>query len=172
MTMRRPPSHRDLVAIGQKADEEGRALKYDPAFCDRIIEMAQDGQFPEVWCATIGIHRATFYAWGNKYPEFDEAIMRGWTILESYWGLYLQQNMTNTALRTAALIRLLQSRFPATYGRHPSNTFQHYLDRNIPKDAAIKPSDEKGELPVGDREKMLARIRELEGRMSDRAGKT
>lgn len=52
---KRSISRNHLVAIGQKPGAEGRARKYDPKYCDDVRLYAQEGLFPESWCARIGI---------------------------------------------------------------------------------------------------------------------
>jgi len=40
---------------------EQRALKYDPEMCWRVRDMAQEGMFPEEWCADLGVTMSTLF---------------------------------------------------------------------------------------------------------------
>ena len=74
-----------LTLIGQQAGETGRAMKYDPAMCDQVRMMAQEGMLPEEWCAHIGISMATLYRWANEHPEWEDAVVIGWHLLAAFY---------------------------------------------------------------------------------------
>ena len=163
----------ELVVIGQQADEPGRALKYDPKYCEAIRMMAQAGEFPETWCATIGIHKVTLYRWADDHPEFEEAVMIAWVLLQSFWTKYAVDNMKNTDLRGNVLIRMLQRRFPGLYGGDTQieGTLEHFMARNAKPAAAPEAVRDPGDQPImQNREAMLARIAELEQRVKHREG--
>jgi hypothetical protein len=45
-----------LMRIGQQPGGPGRAKVYDPdQHPARVMEMAQEGEFPEAWAADIGV---------------------------------------------------------------------------------------------------------------------
>lgn len=167
-------SRADLVLIGQQPDEPGRALKYDPRYCEEIRLLAQDGKFPETWCATIGIHKVTLYRWADDHPEFEEAVMIAWVLLQSFWTKYAVTNLTNTDLRGNVLIRMLQRRFPGLYGGDTQieGTLEHFMARNAKTAAAPEAVQAPGDQPImQNREAMLARIAELEQRVKHREAK-
>lgn len=52
----------------------GRPSKYDPSFCEKIVELAYDGAGILQMMVSIGVSsKQTWYAWRDKYPEFKEA---------------------------------------------------------------------------------------------------
>lgn len=128
--------HNFMVSIGQKAGESGRANKYDPAHCDTVRALAQDGHFPESWCATIGISKSTLYVWADKYPDFAQACEIGWILLAHYWTDFTRKNLTNPDLKTAPLLKVLSTRFPSIYGKNPRFTEDNFRDRNLDLTAA------------------------------------
>ena len=167
-------SRADLVLIGQQPDEPGRALKYDPKYCEAIRMMAQAGEFPETWCATIGIHKVTLYRWADDHPEFEEAVMIAWVLLQSFWTKYAVTNLTNTDLRGNVLIRMLQRRFPGLYGGDTQieGTLEHFMARNTKTAAAPAPEANQPDIPITDRDAMLAKIAKLQDRLKQREGGT
>ena len=122
--------------IGQQPGTEGRANKYDPAHCDTVRELAQEGKFPETWCATIGISKSTLYSWSDLHPEFQEACEIGWILLAHFWAEYTRKNLTNPDLKTAPLLKVLSTRFPSIYGKNPRFTEENFLQRNLDLTAA------------------------------------
>lgn len=155
----------DLIICGQRVGEPSRRKKYDPKYCDAIKMMALNGEFPEIWLATIGIHQRTFYDWANAYPEFEESVAEAWVILESYWTKQISENLTNPDLRTTLLLKVLTSRFPTIWGNTPRGTFEAFRDRGI---AAVKAGVAGDAGPPKDRAAMLERIAELTERLKAR----
>ena len=52
----------------------GRPSKYDPSFCDKIIELAYEGAGILQMMVSCGIgSKDTWYAYKDKYPDFKEA---------------------------------------------------------------------------------------------------
>lgn len=47
--------------------------KYNPSFCDDLIDMAAKGYSALGFCGAIGICEKTFYNWLEAHPEFAEA---------------------------------------------------------------------------------------------------
>jgi hypothetical protein len=47
--------------------------KYDPAYCNKIIELASTGCNVHQLARGIGVSTATLYNWVTDYPEFAEA---------------------------------------------------------------------------------------------------
>lgn len=160
-----------LITIGQQPGQPGRAGKYNPEYCDLIKVLAQEGKFPETWCATMGIHRSTLYAWADVHPDFEEAVLQAWALLQHYWTEYAAQHLKDTNLRSTVLIRILASRFPRLYGRPEilEGTLEHFVARN-----AVNPTEEANAAPedqqlaAGQREAIEARIAELQKRLNER----
>lgn len=52
----------------------GQPTKYDPAYCDAIIEFCADGSSISSFAASIGVCRDTITNWGKAHPEFFAAV--------------------------------------------------------------------------------------------------
>ena len=61
----------------------GRPTDYDPAHCERIIELMSEGISITAAAAAMGYHRDTLYEWARVHPEFSDAlkIARGKRVL-------------------------------------------------------------------------------------------
>jgi hypothetical protein len=55
----------------------GRPSKYQPSYCDLVIEHMADGASLTSFAAEIGVSRATINVWMDAEPEFLEAVKKG-----------------------------------------------------------------------------------------------
>lgn len=62
-----------------------RPTKYEPEFCERIVEHMKGGASMTSFAAEIGVCRATINNWGAEHPEFLEAIGRGKAACARWW---------------------------------------------------------------------------------------
>lgn len=63
----------------------GRPSKYDPAFCERVIELGAEGKTLAEMAADLDIDRSTFRAWANDKPEFYAAVKAGLDKAQGWW---------------------------------------------------------------------------------------
>jgi hypothetical protein len=54
----------------------GRPTLYDPAYCERVIELGKEGKSPVQIACALDVARATLYAWADEHPEFLTAFTR------------------------------------------------------------------------------------------------
>lgn len=59
--------------------------KYKPEYADQLPSMFTEGQDVVEVCAQLGIHRACFYQWIDKYPEFAAAYERAKELSHAWW---------------------------------------------------------------------------------------
>lgn len=55
----------------------GRPSKYDPAFCDDVVEHMSNGFSRMAAAGLIGVCYDTFREWVKQYPEFSAAVNLG-----------------------------------------------------------------------------------------------
>lgn len=63
----------------------GRPSKYDPSYCNQIIEHMRDGASVLSFAAEIGVSRATINVWAEAHPEFLEALNAGKAACGAWW---------------------------------------------------------------------------------------
>ena len=83
-------------------DEPAAQCKYRPEFCQQVREMAQEGMFPEEWCAHIGVTVMTLFRWANRFPEFEEAVEISWHILHAYYANQVRLATKDKGIRSDA----------------------------------------------------------------------
>jgi helix-turn-helix resolvase-like protein len=52
----------------------GRPTTYDPSFCDRVIELGEEGKSKAQIARALGCSRKSMYLWMKVHPEFAEAM--------------------------------------------------------------------------------------------------
>lgn len=144
--------------------------KYRGDAACKILAMAEDGKWPEEWCAELGISMRTLYSWANERPEFEEAVEAAWHLLHAYWARLLRDNLTNPSLRQNAILQVMAKRFPSTWGQAPRNTLDHFLARNSAE--GVNPQAQVEALTTPERtmtrEEVRERIRILQDRIAER----
>lgn len=63
----------------------GRPSKYDPSYCDELIEHMKDGASLTSFAASIDVCRDTISEWANVHPEFSAAVKRGKAKCAAWW---------------------------------------------------------------------------------------
>lgn len=63
----------------------GRPSKYDPAFCERVIELGKEGKTLAEMAADLEIDRDTMKVWRADNPEFSAAVKTGIDLAQAWW---------------------------------------------------------------------------------------
>lgn len=63
----------------------GRPSKYDPAYCDAIVEHMRDGASILSFAAEIGVGRSTIQEWEKEHPAFSVAVTRAKAACAAWW---------------------------------------------------------------------------------------
>ena len=90
----------------------GRPSKYNPAYCEQVIEHMAEGYSLESFAGKIGIAASTAWKWRDEIKEFSEAINIGRAKAAQIW----EERLTKLALtgegNATATIFALKNRFP------------------------------------------------------------
>lgn len=65
------------MSEGEAARPVGRPSKYDPAYCDQLIEFMGLGFSLTAFAGEISVARSTINEWMGEHPEFSEATKIG-----------------------------------------------------------------------------------------------
>lgn len=63
----------------------GRPSKYDPAFCDKVIEVGSQGGTLAEMADALDISRSTLNEWIKEREEFSYAVKRGIEKAQAWW---------------------------------------------------------------------------------------
>lgn len=97
----------------------GRPSLYDPAFCERVVELGKLGKSTEAISSILDVGTATLYRWRDEFPEFREALetakdheLRWW---EEQAQAYMIESKDGDRLNASIWSRSMAARFPKKY---------------------------------------------------------
>jgi hypothetical protein len=93
----------------------GRPSKYDPSFCDLVIELGAQGKSKTQIAANLGIDRDTLAEWAKTHVEFSGAVKRAQQLAQAWWEDLGQMNMTRKGFNQVAFIFQMKNRFHDDY---------------------------------------------------------
>jgi len=79
--MTKPP----LLAPPPQSRGGGRPSKYDPAFCDQVVELMKEGLSFAAVAGALGVSRDTIYEWAEAHPEFSDTKKIGKAVSQLFW---------------------------------------------------------------------------------------
>ena len=71
--------------MGDDTRPEGRPSKYDPSFCDKVIELGKTGASKVEMACELDICRTTFDNYEKEYPEFLKAVKKAVMYSQVFW---------------------------------------------------------------------------------------
>lgn len=97
----------------------GRPTKYDPAYCEKLVDHMAAGFSFESFAGTVGVTRSTLYEWESKQAAFSDAKQRGVEKCRVFWEAFGVRNLLNSkggaGLNTGLWIFNMKNRFPAEW---------------------------------------------------------
>lgn len=63
----------------------GRPSKYDPAYCEMVVEHMKEGASLTSFAAEIGVARSSINEWIDAHYEFSEAVKRAKACCAAWW---------------------------------------------------------------------------------------
>jgi hypothetical protein len=154
-----------LARIGQQPGGPGRATKYDPDRHPlRVMELAQEGEFPEAWAADIGVTFLTFRNWCRDHEEFRDAFEAARLLLETHWTRDLVKNRTNPDARPG-LYALIMRRFSHYYGPNAPDLWGWFQGKDPVPSATPAPGTAPAAMPDADQPVNQTASADLERRL-------
>jgi transposase-like protein len=83
-----------------------RPTKYDPKYCQVLLDMAREGASFTEFCAAIGICRKTFYNWRDEHEAFLHAYTRAELEGQAHWEKKLRTELMVDNKANAPLVKL------------------------------------------------------------------
>ena len=89
--------------------------KYDPAMCQRMIDLGKEGASQKMMWADLDISKSTAEAYKKKYPEFAEALDLALVHSQAYWERLMLANAENKNFNTRMVEIAVRGQFQDTY---------------------------------------------------------
>lgn len=102
----------------------GRPSKYDPKYCDLVIELGAEGLSPEAIAAKIGVNRTTMLVWAGQYPDFFTALERAKDLELLWWEEVGRKALFADKFQQQVWAKSMQARFRHKYTERVENTLQ------------------------------------------------
>jgi len=97
----------------------GRPTKYDPAFCNQIVELSKDGLSRWQICARLNIGYNNMMTWEKAHEDFRCALAEARLIALAYWEDlaidHIREAPGGIRLNTGLWSRSMAARFPNEY---------------------------------------------------------
>lgn len=92
----------------------GRPSDYDPAFCDEVIRLGQEGASIAKMAYTLGVAKNTLTAWAEAHPEFLSAFTYAKLASQVWWEDKGRDGMEKSSQEFQSSIwsRSMAARFP------------------------------------------------------------
>lgn len=107
----------------------GRPSLYDPAYCDKVVELGKLGMSVVEMAAHIGVARNTLETeWPSAHPEFLESFTRARQLSQAWWESIGRTMMIEepgaAKLNTGIWSRSMAARFPHDWREKSETTLQ------------------------------------------------
>lgn len=97
----------------------GRPSTYDPAYCEKVVELGKLGKSIEQICYDLDIPVRTLYLWRDTHPEFMQALEDAKAFEQAWWEsqahAYMVETKDGPKLNASLWSRSMAARFPKKY---------------------------------------------------------
>lgn len=90
----------------------GRPTDYDPAYCDKAVELGQAGASDAEIAYELGCCRDTLKNWAAAHPEFFVALARAKLASQVWWERKGRDNLAAAGFQSSMWSRSMAARFP------------------------------------------------------------
>lgn len=97
----------------------GRPSTYDPAYCEKVVELGKLGKSIEQICYDLDTPVRTLYLWRDTHPEFMQALEDAKAFEQAWWEsqahAYMVETKDGPKLNASLWSRSMAARFPKKY---------------------------------------------------------
>lgn len=100
----------------------GRPTDYDPAYCERVIELGKEGKSKAQMAAAFDVSRQTIDNWAAAHEDFLEALNRAMAHCQAWWEDKGQRGMEAPGFNAAVWKKSVEARFRDDYTERQERT--------------------------------------------------
>lgn len=97
----------------------GRPSLYDPAYCDKVVELGKLGKSVEQIASHLNLSLRVMYLWRDTHEEFMHALEDAKQHEQAWWEeqaqAYMVENKESDRLNASLWSRSMAARFPKKY---------------------------------------------------------
>lgn len=98
----------------------GRPSVYDPAMCEKVIELGKQGKSVTQIACALDVVKQTLHNWMDQHPEFLDAMTRARAFSQSWWEEMGQAGLTTPGFNASLWAKNVSCRFREDYSE-PKN---------------------------------------------------
>jgi hypothetical protein len=91
----------------------GRPTKYDPALCEKVIQLGREGCGKAEIADELDVSRQTLLTWAEQHDEFLDALHRAHDCSLAWWEKQARQNLATSGYQAGLWKQAMSGRFPA-----------------------------------------------------------
>ena len=111
----KPKRREEPIELPAPKRGRGRPSTYDPAFCERVIELGEEGKSKAQIARALGCSRKSLYLWMKVHPEFAEAMDEAQFAALAWWEDVGQAGLTMPKFNAALYAFNMKNRFREAY---------------------------------------------------------
>jgi hypothetical protein len=97
----------------------GAPSKYDPAYCDQVIELGKQGKSLEQMSLQLLVSYRTLCNWRDQHPEFFHALESAHRFSQAWWEDKAQGHIVeakeDAKINAGLWAKIMAARFPESY---------------------------------------------------------
>lgn len=93
----------------------GRPTNYDPAYCERVIELGYEGAGRYEIAHALGCAYSTMQLWEKTHPEFAQALITSHDFSQAWWATQGRKGIWSKEFNSPAYALQVKNRFPADW---------------------------------------------------------
>jgi transposase len=97
----------------------GRPSLYDPAYCEKVVELGKLGKSVEQIASNLNLSLRVMYKWRDEHEEFMHALEDAKQHEQAWWEeqaqAYMVENKESDRLNASLWSRSMAARFPKKY---------------------------------------------------------
>ena len=115
----------------------GRPSAYDPAYCDKVVELGKAGKSKAQMAAHFDVSRQTIDNWASDYPDFLEALNRAMAHCQAWWETKGAEGMEKPGFNAAVWKKSVEARFRDDYTERREVSHSGEIVTKEQRDAAV-----------------------------------
>ena len=108
-----------------------KKYKFEPAMCDRMIELGKEGASQKMMFAEIGINKGIAATWKKNHPEFADALDTAVTHSQAYWEREILANLNNRNFNSRLAEIALRGQFAEDYKESRDTKIEAKIEAKI-----------------------------------------
>lgn len=121
----------------------GRPTTYDPAYCEKVMELGEQGKSPVQIAVALKVPRTTMLSWASEHPEFSTALTRAKELEQDWWENAGQNGLVTPGFNATLWSKSMQARFREDYTERQEQTLRGELTHRVVERRIVDPDDSK-----------------------------